>query len=108
MGYVENPSRRLSATSLQPVPGSAAFSEGKSETITTNYGTWREASPVDPAHPPKILLYSHDTFGLGNIRRTLLLADEFKTSYPGASILIITGSPMIHAFRIPDGVDYIK
>ena len=27
---------------------------------------------------------------------------------PRAAILIVTGSPMIHAFRIPDGVDYIK
>jgi predicted glycosyltransferase len=45
---------------------------------------------------------------MGNIRRTLLLSEEFITSYPGASILIITGSPMIHAFRIPRGIDYIK
>jgi len=57
---------------------------------------------------PKIVLYSHDTFGMGNIRRTLLLSQEFITDYPGASILIITGSPMIHAFRIPKGIDYIK
>jgi predicted glycosyltransferase len=57
---------------------------------------------------PKIVLYSHDTFGMGNIRRTLLLSQEFISEYPGASILIITGSPMIHAFRIPKGIDYIK
>jgi predicted glycosyltransferase len=57
---------------------------------------------------PKIVLYSHDTFGMGNIRRTLLLSQDFITEYPGASILIITGSPMIHAFRIPRGIDYIK
>jgi predicted glycosyltransferase len=57
---------------------------------------------------PKILLYSHDTFGLGNIRRTLLLAQALTDEYPRAAILIVTGSPMIHAFRIPDGVDYIK
>ena len=60
------------------------------------------------AAPPKILLYSHDTFGLGNIRRTLLLSEELIAQYPGASILIVTGSPMIHAFRIPKGIDYIK
>ncbi len=57
---------------------------------------------------PKVILYSHDTFGLGNIRRTLLLANTLIEQYPGAAILIITGSPMIHAFRIPEGVDYIK
>lgn len=57
---------------------------------------------------PKILLYSHDTFGLGNIRRTLLLAEELRNRYEGAAILIVTGSPMIQAFRIPAGVDYVK
>ena len=57
---------------------------------------------------PKIVLYSHDTFGMGNIRRTLLLSQDFIDEYPDASILIITGSPMIHAFRIPKGIDYIK
>jgi predicted glycosyltransferase len=57
---------------------------------------------------PKILLYSHDTFGLGNIRRTLLLAEELRNQYEGAAILIVTGSPMIQSFRIPAGVDYVK
>lgn len=57
---------------------------------------------------PKVLLYSHDTFGLGNIRRTLVLAEALREEYPGAPILIVTGSPVIHAFRIPEGVDYIK
>jgi predicted glycosyltransferase len=58
--------------------------------------------------PYKILLYSHDTFGLGNIRRTLLLTQELTRQYSNSAILVITGSPMIHAFRIPEGVDYIK
>jgi predicted glycosyltransferase len=64
--------------------------------------------PVARLKTPKILLYSHDTFGLGNIRRTLLLAQELIEQYPGAAILLITGSQMIHSFRIPEGVDYIK
>ncbi len=65
-----------------------------------------------PAHHhvtnPRFLLYSHDTFGLGNIRRTLLLAQELLDQYPKAAVLLITGSQMIHSFRIPEGVDYIK
>lgn len=60
------------------------------------------------AQQPKILLYSHDTAGLGNIRRTLLLADAMRDEFPHAAILIVTGSPMIHAFRIREGIDYIK
>lgn len=66
--------------------------------------------PVKPAHltNPRILLYSHDTFGLGNIRRTLLLAQEVIEQYPRAAVLLVTGSQMIHSFRIPKGLDYIK
>jgi len=61
-----------------------------------------------PSIAPKVLLYSHDTFGLGNIRRTLLIAETLSLQYPDASLLIVTGSPMIHAFRIPPRTDYIK
>ena len=57
---------------------------------------------------PKILFYSHDTFGLGNIRRTLLLSQMLAEEYPRAAMLVVTGSPMIHAFRIPENLDYIK
>lgn len=63
---------------------------------------------LEAAKTPKILLYSHDTFGLGNIQRTLLLTGALKHEYPSAAILIVTGSPVIHDFRIPEGVDYIK
>src|SRR5207253_1366841 len=60
------------------------------------------------ASGPKILLYSHDTFGLGNIHRTLLVAEGLTRALPGAAVLIVTGSPVIHALRIPDGIDYVK
>src|SRR5439155_946580 len=65
------------------------------------------ASLASPARP-KILLYSHDTFGLGNIRRSLLLGELFGSDYPQGAVLLMTGSPMIQAFRIPDRMDYVK
>src|ERR1043165_8464304 len=68
----------------------------------------RMIAPVQQQTNRRILLYSHDTFGLGNIRRTLLLAQELIDQYPMAAVLLITGSQMIHSFRIPQGVDYIK
>jgi predicted glycosyltransferase len=67
-----------------------------------------DAEPNHSAKTPKILLYSHDTFGLGNIQRTLLLTDALQQEYRNAAILIVTGSPVIHDFRIPEGVDYVK
>ncbi len=56
----------------------------------------------------KIIVYSHDTFGLGNIRRMLAIAKSLVESDPNTSILILSGSPMLHAFRIPAQIDYIK
>src|ERR1051325_10905813 len=94
-------SAQLSPTSALHVSG-AWYSNGNPA------GARQETSLNGSNLSPKIVLYSHDTFGMGNIRRTLLLSNEFISEYPGASILIITGSPMIHAFRIPKGIDYIK
>jgi len=56
----------------------------------------------------RILIYSHDTFGLGNIRRMLEIARHLVQESPEVSVLVITGSPMLHAFRIPDRIDYVK
>jgi predicted glycosyltransferase len=56
----------------------------------------------------RILIYSHDTFGLGNIRRMLEVARHLVQASPSVSVLVITGSPMLHAFRIPPRIDYVK
>ncbi len=56
----------------------------------------------------RILVYSHDSFGLGNIRRMLAICEHLHVTIPGASVLIITGSPMLQGFRVMQGIDYIK
>jgi len=56
----------------------------------------------------KLLIYSHDTYGLGNIRRMLAIAIYLSKRQPSLSILLISGSPMLHAFRIPPEIDYVK
>lgn len=56
----------------------------------------------------KILVYSHDAYGLGNIRRMLEITTHLVGSDADVSVLLISGSPMLHAFRIPQRVDYIK
>lgn len=58
--------------------------------------------------PIKILVYSHDTFGLGNIRRMIAICEHLKTRIPEISVLVLTGSPMLHSFRLIDGIDYVK
>lgn len=56
----------------------------------------------------RILVYSHDTYGLGNIRRMLAIATELGRSLDGTSVLMLSGSPMVQGFRIPPNVDYVK
>ncbi len=56
----------------------------------------------------RIMVYSHDTFGLGNIRRMLAICSHLQRSIPDLSILIVSGSPMLHSFRVMQGIDYIK
>ena len=58
--------------------------------------------------PIRLLTYSHDGFGLGHYRRHLKLATFLREEIPEISVMMITGSSMAHAFRIPPGVDYVK
>ncbi len=54
----------------------------------------------------KILMYSHDTFGLGHIRRTLAIAGRLRKT--PATVLILTGSPLVGRFNIPRRVDFVR
>ncbi len=60
------------------------------------------------ASGPRFLMYSHDTFGLGHVRRALSLAAHFVEALPGAQVLIVTGSPLAHAYTLPPRTDYVK
>ncbi len=58
--------------------------------------------------PPRMMIYSHDTFGLGHLRRSLNLAAALTAAVPDLSILLVTGSAMAHRFALPERVDYVK
>jgi predicted glycosyltransferase len=53
-----------------------------------------------------ILMYSHDTYGLGHIRRTMAIATRLRQ--PGTNILILTGSPIAGRFAFPEQVDFVR
>ncbi|MEW5794825.1 MAG: glycosyltransferase [Candidatus Zixiibacteriota bacterium] len=55
-----------------------------------------------------MLIYSHDTFGLGHLQRCLKIAERLVARLPRLSILLVTGSPVVHRFTLPPGVDYLK
>jgi predicted glycosyltransferase len=56
----------------------------------------------------RVLIYSHDTFGLGHLRRSLLIAGQLASLPEVGSILVATGSPRANAFPLPIGCDTIK
>ncbi|WP_428927591.1 glycosyltransferase family protein [Marinibacterium sp. SX1] len=58
--------------------------------------------------PARVMLYSHDTFGLGHLRRTRALAAAITRADPDASALIVTGSPVAGRFAFPPKVDHIR
>ena len=57
---------------------------------------------------PRTLLYSHDTFGLGHLRRSRALAGAITQANPQASALILTGSPVAGRFTFPRRVDHVR
>ncbi len=60
------------------------------------------------ARAPRVMLYSHDTFGLGHLRRSRALAAAITWADPTASALILTGSPVAGRFTFPARVDHIR
>ena len=54
-----------------------------------------------------IVLYSHDTMGLGHIRRNILLSQQLVNHYPKANVLIISGTRESNKFTLPNRVDLL-
>jgi len=60
------------------------------------------------AENARILMYSHDTFGLGHLRRCRTIAHSLVNDFPGLNVLIISGSSIAGAFDYRARVDFVK
>lgn len=56
----------------------------------------------------KVLHYSHDSFGLGHIRRTLAIVRRLAHDMPGVRQMVLTGSSQFGAYEWPSHVDCVK
>jgi predicted glycosyltransferase len=56
----------------------------------------------------RILIYSHDSFGLGHLRRCRSIAHSLVRQYKGVSVLILSGSPIIGSFDFKARVDFVR
>ena len=56
----------------------------------------------------RLLIYSHDTFGLGHLRRCQTIAHSLVGNRSDLSILVLSGSPIIGSFDFRNRVDFIR
>jgi len=63
---------------------------------------------LDRLDGARILIYSHDTFGLGHLRRCRTIAHALVERYKELSVLILSGSPIIGSFDFRARVDFVR
>ena len=56
----------------------------------------------------RLLIYSHDTFGLGHLRRCRTIAHALVGRRRDLSVLILSGSPIIGSFSFRSRVDFVR
>lgn len=56
----------------------------------------------------RVLMYSHDTFGLGHVRRCRAIAHALVEDFRGLQVLIISGATIAGAFDYRARVDFVK
>ncbi|HET9092648.1 MAG TPA: glycosyltransferase [Acidimicrobiales bacterium] len=61
-----------------------------------------------PVRARRIMLYSHDTYGLGHLRRNLRIARHLLGSAPELQIVLVSGSPVAEYFPTPPGLRIVK
>jgi predicted glycosyltransferase len=56
----------------------------------------------------RVLIYSHDTMGLGHLRRCRAIAHSLVEDNKDLSVLILSGSPIIGSFDFRTRVDFVR
>lgn len=63
---------------------------------------------LEKARGKRVLIYSHDSFGLGHLRRCREIAHALVASDDELSVLILSGSPIIGSFDFRARVDFVR
>lgn len=82
-------------------PGDAAFPLRTSQCAGS-------AQTGQRAAPARVLIYSHDSYGLGHLRRCRAIAHALAETRPDLSVLILSGSPIIGSFEFRPQVDFVR
>lgn len=63
---------------------------------------------VERLKSKRVLIYSHDSFGLGHLRRCRAIAHSLVERFKGLTVLILSGSPIIANFDFRARVDFVR
>jgi predicted glycosyltransferase len=61
-----------------------------------------------PHRQTRVLIYSHDSMGLGHLRRCQAIAHGLVEADPSVTVLILSGSPIIGSFDFRSRVDFVR
>lgn len=107
MPYVRVEVSRLASGRPHAVSGNnAAWEAGGGDRVRASFPQARRVGAGLPAKS-RIALYSHDTMGLGHVRRNLLVAKALAASEMQPTMLMLAGAREAGAFAIPAGVDCV-
>jgi predicted glycosyltransferase len=61
-----------------------------------------------PSRSRRVLIYSHDSYGLGHVSRCRTIANAIVAADSSISVLIISGSPVIGSYEFRSGIDFVR
>src|SRR5688572_5087321 len=93
---------------LQGVQSPAGLAYPPSDSPKSGYIRGGRGAMRSRRNDGRILIYSHDTFGLGHLRRCRAIAHSLVESYKQLSVLILSGSPIIGSFDFRARVDFVR
>ncbi|KAJ7201140.1 hypothetical protein GGX14DRAFT_400314 [Mycena pura] len=67
-----------------------------------------QALAAEGGSSSRVLMYSHDNFGLGHLRRCRAIAHTLVERFPNIRVLIVSGSAIGNAFDFRDRVEYLQ
>ena len=56
----------------------------------------------------RVLIYSHDSFGLGHVSRCRTIANAIVEADQSVSVLIVSGSAVIGSYEFRSGIDFVR
>ena len=72
------------------------------------YGNGHRGPATDDPGQYRVLIYSHDSFGLGHLRRCRTIAHSLVAHHKKLNVLILSGSPIVGRFSFRSRVDFVR